>query len=131
MTPMRMSVATYRDAPKLRGQRKYANEPTTLDGIRFDSKAEARRWGDLRLLERAGQVADVRRQVRYVLVPKTARPSGGFERETAYIADFVYVDAKSGRTVIEDVKGAVTPEYRLKRKLMLWVHGLEVLETKA
>jgi len=118
-------------APKAKQQRKYANQPTVVDGIRFDSKAEAKRWCELQMLIKAGRVHDLQRQVRYVLIPKTARPSGGHERECAYLADFVYLDVKTGRRVVEDVKGAATPEYKLKRKLMLWVHGLEISEVKA
>lgn len=117
--------------PKARERRKYANVPTVVDGIRFDSKAEARRWDELQMLVKAGRVKDLRRQVRYVLIPKTARPSGGSERECAYLADFVYLDAQTGRSIVEDVKGAATPEYKLKRKLMLHVHGLEISEVKA
>ena len=58
------------------------------------------------------------------------RPSGGWERETKYLADFAY-RTKDGTIVVEDVKGAVTPEFRLKRKLMLHVHGIEVQEIRS
>ncbi len=68
--------------------------------------------------------------MRFVLIPRLTRPSGGVERETAYLADFVYLD-EAGHRVVEDVKGAATPEYRLKRKLMLHVHGIEIREIKA
>lgn len=127
----RMTIEQYRDAPKRRDQRKYRNEPTVVGDIRFDSKAEAKRWFELQVLQREGLVSDLQRQVRYQLIPATARPSGGKERPCDYIADFVYVDARSKETVCEDVKGAITPEFRIKRKLMLWVHGIEIREVKA
>lgn len=127
----RPSLTAWRDSPAVKGRRKYANEPTVFDGIRFDSKAEARRWGDLQLLLRAGVIRDLQRQVRYVLVPKQARPSGGVEREKAYVADFQYTDAKTGRTVVEDVKGAEPAVWGLKRALMLQVHGVEIRVVRA
>lgn len=127
---MRPSLIDWRDNPR-RGRRKYANVPTVVDGVSFDSRAEARRWCELCLLERAGEIRDLQRQVRYVLVPKMARPSGGVEREKAYIADFVYVDGKTGRTVTEDVKGAEPAVWAWKRALMLHVHGIEVRVVKA
>ena len=127
----RPSLTEWRDAPRAKGRPKYANEITVVDGIRFDSRAEARRWADLQLLQKAGLVRDLQRQVRYILVPKQKRPSGGIEREKAYIADFVYVDTKTGRTVCEDVKGAEPALWGWKRALMLHVHGIEVSVFKA
>lgn len=126
----RPSLIEYRDSPK-QGRRKYANEPTTVDGIRFDSKAEAKRYFELRILEKAGVISGLQRQVRYVLVPKQARPSGGIEREKAYVSDFVYVEKATGRTVVEDVKGAEPAVWGLKRALMLHVHGIEIRVVRA
>jgi hypothetical protein len=126
----RMTIAEWRDKPRARVARKYRNEPTVLDGMRFDSKAEARRYAELKIMEKAGVISDLQRQVKYVLIPAQARPSGGTERECSYIADFTYV-RDDGVKVCEDVKGAATPEYRLKRKLILHVHGVEILETPA
>lgn len=126
------SLATMRDKPvekSTRGQ-KYSNQKVTDQGITFDSKAEHRRWCYLRLLERAGEIKDLRRQVSFMLIPELVKPRGGKERPTHYIADFVYLD-KAGAQVVEDVKGAVTPEFRLKRKLMLWAHGIEVQEVRS
>jgi hypothetical protein len=68
--------------------------------------------------------------VPFVLIPAQVSPSGKKERPTLYLADFVYLDA-TGAQVVEDVKGAVTPEFRLKRKLMLHVHGIEVKEVRS
>lgn len=124
-------LAALRDQPRQREERKYQNVVVeTADGLRFDSKAEHRRWCYLAQLQRAGEITKLQRQVAFELIPAQARPSGGTERPTVYVADFVYVD-RTGTTVVEDVKGASTPEYRLKRKLMLWRHGVEIREVKA
>lgn len=101
---------------------KYGNTKVEVDGMPFDSKREAARWQELRLLERAGEISDLRRQVRYELVPKLPG-----ERPVDYIADFVYRD-KNGNEVVEDVKGVRTPAYVIKRKLMLWRHGIRIRE---
>ena len=101
---------------------KYNNTRVEVDGMPFDSKREAERWRELRLLERAGEISDLRRQVRYELVPKMPG-----ERPVDYIADFVYRD-KDGNEVVEDVKGVRTREYIIKRKLMLWRHGIRIRE---
>lgn len=111
---------------------KYKNTKTTLDGVEFASKKEAHRWGELRLLERAGEISDLQRQVKYELVPPQKRPSGGTERAVYYIADFVYT--QNGNTVVEDVKGYRNPQsagyakFVIKRKLMLIRYGLEIKE---
>ena len=122
---------------------KYYNVKTkTSDGIEFDSRSEARRWIELKLLERAGEIEDLQRQVKFVLIPaqyetieryskKGDRLKDGtklIERECAYIADFVYRDKKTGETVVEDTKGMRTKDYILKRKLMLWVHNIKIKE---
>lgn len=101
---------------------KYGNKRVEVDGIRFDSKREAARWQELKLLERAGEIKGLERQVEYELIPK--QPG---ERAVKYIADFRYID-HDGKTVVEDTKGVKTPVYILKRKLLLWVHGIRVVE---
>lgn len=126
----RPSLTDWRDNPRQRRHEKYANVRCEHNGEKFDSKAELRRWLDLCLLAKAREITKLERQVPFLLIPKTARPSGGHERECSYIADFVYVD-RTGRRVVEDVKGCATPEYRLKRKLMLHLHGVEIREVKA
>lgn len=128
----RPSLAAMRDQPRQRedGKRKYSNVVVEVDGLRFDSKAEYRRWCHLVLLLKAREIRELRRQVPFELIPAQARPSGGKERPTVYVADFVYVD-RTGAQVVEDVKGAATPEYRLKRKLLLWRHGIEIREVRA
>lgn len=105
---------------------KYHAKKTELDGITFDSKKEANRYAELRLLERSGAIHNLQRQVRYELIPAQKKDGKTVERACHYIADFVYEE--NGKTVVEDVKGYRTKEYVLKRKLMLQVHGIEVRE---
>ena len=103
---------------------KYHNTKTTLDGITFDSKKEATRYAELKLLSRSGLIQNLRLQVPFELIPKQAG-----ERAVKYIADFVYDE--NGETVVEDTKSEITranPTYILKRKLLLWVHGLRIKE---
>ena len=104
---------------------KYGNvRVATLDGIAHDSKKEARRWAQLNLLLKAGEIKDLRRQVKYELIPKQDG-----ERACQYIADFVYFDCREGKEVVEDCKGKRTDVYIIKRKLMLWKYGIKILET--
>lgn len=105
---------------------KYHAKKTELDGITFDSRKEADRYAELKLLERSGMIHNLRRQVRYELIPAQKKDGKTIERACHYIADFVYEE--NGKTVVEDVKGFRTKEYVLKRKLMLQVHGIEVRE---
>lgn len=106
---------------------KYGNKKTELFGIVFDSKREAERWWELVMMERAGEIVDLRRQVSFDLIPECRTRSGRIVRGTKYVADFVYRD-KEGRTVVEDAKGYKTKEYQIKKKLMLWVQGIEIQE---
>ena len=123
--------------------KKYHNIKTkTFDGIEFDSRKEARRWNELKLLERAKEIKDLQRQVKYVLIPAQyetieryskdgKRLKDGtklIERETSYVADFVYLDTKTGETVVEDTKGVKTKDYILKRKMMLYFHHIRIKE---
>lgn len=115
--------------------RKYRNKRTTsADGLVFDSLKEARRWNTLQLLQDAGEIANLQRQVKYVLIPTQKIDGKVVERECSYIADFVYTDMVTGEQVVEDVKGyrqANDPAYRIfviKRKLMLKEYGIEVKE---
>lgn len=105
---------------------KYHAKKTVLDGIIFDSRKEAARYAELKLLERSGAIHNLQRQVRYELIPAQKKDGKTVERACHYIADFVYEE--DGKTVVEDVKGFRTKEYILKRKLMLQVHGIEVRE---
>jgi hypothetical protein len=96
----------------------------TADGIKHDSRKEARRWVELTLLQRAGEISDLKRQVKYELIPKQEG-----ERSVTYIADFVYIDNKTGNTVIEDCKGFKTDVYKLKKKLFQYRYGIKIKET--
>lgn len=124
-------------------QSKYKAKKTTIGGITFDSKKEATRFQELKLLEKAGKISNLQRQVKYVLIPAQYIPTGEVyrqgknkgkpkiklaEREVSYYADFQYEE--NGETVVEDTKskGTQTPQYIIKRKLMLWVHGVKVRE---
>ena len=108
---------------------KYHNRKATYDGEQFDSLTELSRWKELQLLQRAGEIKDLRRQVPYELIPSQSINGKVVEKVCKYIADFVYTD-KSGKTIVEDVKGVKTAEYIIKRKLMLSVHGIEIYETR-
>lgn len=116
---------------------KYHSKKVELDGIIFDSHKEAKRYRELTLLEKAGEINDLQRQVKFVLIPTQREPDtkgkrGGtikgkvLERECAYIADFVYME--NGERVVEDTKGYKTKEYTIKRKLMLYIHNIRVKE---
>lgn len=106
------------------GGQKYRAKPTIVDGIRFPSKKEARRWQDLLLLESNGEVRDIKRQVEYKLEVMGILIC-------RYRADFNYEELRAGQwlAVVEDVKGYKTAEYRLKKKLMRACHGIEIRET--
>lgn len=104
------------------GNKYGARKLKTPDGEVFDSVKEYHRWGCLKLLERAGKITKLQRQVKYELIPKQVG-----ERACNYIADFTYYE--DGNLVVEDCKGYKTEVYRLKKKLMLWVHGIRIKET--
>lgn len=109
-----------------RSNAKYGNRKVTADGQTFDSRKEYRRFCELRLLEKAGEVADLRRQVRFELLPAQRIDGKVVERSVTYIADFTYTE--NGQTVVEDTKGIRTKEYILKRKMMLFFHGIVIKE---
>lgn len=117
---------------------KYGNKKVTRNGITYDSIKEANRYGVLKLLERSGKISDLQRQVKFVLIPAQYEPDtigvrGGvkrgklLEREVSYVADFVYTEY--GKQVVEDSKGFRTADYKIKRKLMLYMHGIRIKET--
>ena len=118
---------------------KYKNDKTEVDGILFESKREARRWQELRLAESVGAIGHLQRQVHFELIPAQREPDrrgprGGLikgrtlEREVEYVADFVYIDLDTGETIVEDTKGFKTKDFIIKRKLMLYMHGIRVRE---
>lgn len=121
------------------GGNKYGNHKVSFDGETFDSKHELSRWLELKMLEDAKRIYDLQRQVKFVLVPAqyepdTVGPRGGrikgklIEKEVAYYADFCYYDKDSDSYVVEDAKGVRTPEYVIKRKLMLYLKGYRIRE---
>ena len=108
------------------GQSKYHAKKTTVDGITFDSRREADRYLVLKGMEEDGLIEDLRRQVRYELVP-AFDVDGRHYRPVYYVADFVYVE--DGKEVVEDVKGMMTDVYRLKSKLFARRYGMVIKET--
>ena len=121
---------------------KYNAKKVSVDGIEFDSKKEARRYQELLLLQKAGEIYMLERQKVYELLPAQREPDtvgkrGGIikgkllERAVEYVADFVYTD-KNGKTVVEDVKGfregGAYAVFVLKRKLMLYRYGIKIIE---
>ena len=111
---------------------KFYNQKTKVKGRVFDSRKEARRYQELLILQQAGEIRDLECQVRFPLVPpqKYKDPVSGrwkAERGVVYIADFVYT-TRGGERVVEDVKGVRTKEYIIKRKLMLWLDGIHIVE---
>ena len=131
-----------------RGQHvKYGNRKVVVDGIQFDSAKEARRYGELKLLQRAGQIYDLELQKEFELIPaqyenferygKTGkRLQDGkrcIEKSCTYKADFAY-RTKDGQLVVEDTKGYRDPasagyaKFVIKRKLLLWRYGIKIVE---
>lgn len=102
---------------------KYGAVKTEADGIMFDSKREASRYQELRLLEQAGEITNLRLQVPFELIPKSK-----YGMPIRYIADFTYNDG-NGQLIVEDAKGVKTPVYRIKRRLMAELKGIEIKET--
>lgn len=116
---------------------KYGAKKVEYNGMVFDSKREYRRYKELELIQQLGLISELRTQVKFVLIPAQREPDkvgkrGGIikgnliEREVSYIADFVYVE--NDKTVVEDAKGMRTPEYILKRKMMLYFYGIRIKE---
>jgi hypothetical protein len=101
---------------------KYRSVRTRCEGIIFDSKLEAERWAELRMLENAGRITNLKRQVRFHLLDKLVH-EGETHRKKAYVADFTYEDPDHDRPVVEDVKGVATPMYRMKKHMFLLKYG--------
>ena len=99
---------------------KYGAIKTTINGIKFDSKKEGRRYSALRLLEKTGKISDLSLQPKFDLMVNCVKV--GF-----YKADFKYT--QDGREVIEDVKGMKTPVYNLKKRMIKAIYGIEIFET--
>lgn len=134
----------HQDGEEARKGTKYGSTATTCNGIKFQSKKEARRYRQLLLMEKAGLVKDILLQKQYILIPARfesytipgkRRPLARrrcVEKQVAYYADFVYYDTASTTTVVNDTKSDATRKlstYVIKRKLMLSVYGIAILET--
>ena len=128
----------------MKSRNKLGNQKCTYNGRTFDSKKERDRYCELLMLQKAGEISDLRCQVKYTLIPEqrlpdTLGPRGGrvrgkvLERACCYVADFVYLD-KAGKVIVEDVKGYRDPasaayaKFVIKRKLMLWLHNIRIRE---
>lgn len=105
---------------------KYNSKKVIVDGITFDSKKESRRYTELKILEAAGEISDLTLQPEFVLLPPQYVDGKCAERAVKYKADFMYTE--NGKTVVEDTKGFKTKDYVIKRKLMLYIHGIRVRE---
>ena len=108
---------------------KYKNTPCSVGAEKYRSKRERDRHQDLLLLQRAGKITGLVREVAFVLAPKVkiegedrARPA------MKYVADYVYSDVLTGKVVVADAKGMSTPMWRAKKHLMATVHGIHVVE---
>lgn len=98
-------------------RRKFGNRKTEIGGITFDSALEAKKWQELQLMERAGLISDLQRQVRFDLIVNDLKVCG-------YIADFVYTE--NGKTVVFDAKGMILREFKLKARLFKAIHGFDI-----
>ena len=107
---------------------KFKNKKVTIDGHKFDSKAESRRYLELKELAQTHKIDDLRLQVPFELIPSQYIDGRCVERSVKFIADFTYLE--NGKFVVEDVKSpaTITPAFVIKRKLMLHVHGIRVTE---
>lgn len=118
---------------------KYNARSIEFDGMKFDSQREVLRYKELCFMCSDGIISDLQRQVKYILIPAQREPGtigarGGFkpgkllENECSYIADFQYKINETGEIVVEDTKGFKTKDYIIKRKLMLFVYGIQIKE---
>ena len=101
---------------------KFHAKKTTIDGITFASKKEAKRYQELKYLERINEIEDLKMQVPFVLIDKS-----NYGRAIKYVADFTYYEM--GMYVVEDVKGVKTPVYKLKKRMLAERYGIVIRET--
>lgn len=106
---------------KKKKKSKYSAVKTKVNGIKFDSKKEARRYKELKILEKADEIKSLELQPRFLLQEKF-KYNGKTIRKIEYVADFRYIDEK-GNTVVEDVKGMKTEVYKIKKKIFLKMYG--------
>ena len=109
---------------KITNRQKFGNKPRNG----FDSRKEEARYRELLLLERAGKITDLKRQVKFELIPAQHDEKGKcIERAVNYWADFVYTEDR--KVIVEDAKGFRTDVFKIKKKLMLYMHGIRIKET--
>lgn len=106
---------------------KYKNKKATVDNIVFDSQKEALRYCELKILEKAAQISQLRTQVVFELAPSVVI-QGRKRPPLRYVADFVFLDNGTGKYVVEDAKGYRTEGYRIKRHLLKHIHGIDIVE---
>lgn len=110
---------------------KYGNRKVIRNGEKFDSIKEYQRWVELCILEQGSLISELRRQVKFVLIPSQRIDGKVVERECSYISDFSYLDS-DGKLHVEDVKGykggGAYAVFKIKRKLMLYIHNIIVEE---
>jgi hypothetical protein len=123
-TKLKLTTEALIRAVEAKKPSKYRNTPVVHDGIRFASKAEGKRYLELKLLERAGKVAQLELQKRIALYVNGVKVC-------TYVADFDYFDVDGKKPVVEDVKGMLTPEFKLKAKLFRATHGYDITIIKA
>ncbi|MGP4715293.1 DUF1064 domain-containing protein [Psychrobacter sp. T6-6] len=114
-------------------QSKYKNKEIVIDGVNFKSIKEGNRYIELKTLQRDGKIKQLQLQPKFTLI-ESVKFKGSSRAKPAirYFADFSYIDCKTGLTFVEDVKSVITkksPVYRIKKHMMLAIHGIEVLET--
>ena len=110
-----------------RRKNKFSAQRTTLNGVQFDSRREAKRWAELCLLEKAGEIADLRRQVPLELEGRDGPLLTRTGRRMRLTVDFAYTDLRTGLTVYEDAKGMPTRDYEVRRAVAA-AQGIEVIE---
>ena len=109
---------------------KYRAKKVAIGDEKFDSKAEYRRFLNLSAMEDVGKISELKRQVPFILAPSVKFDGENRAKPPLkYVADFVYIDS-NGNQVVEDVKGMETPEFRIKRHLMVSVHGVQIRVVK-
>ena len=101
---------------------KYFNKKVIVDGIKFQSKKEAKRYNELKLLQRAGVIEELELQKVFELQPKYTNAKGEHIRSITYKADFYYYDKQKERYIVEDTKGYRTDVYKLKKKLFEYIY---------
>jgi len=123
----RMSAAELRDLQEQPKNQKFGAQRITVDGITFDSKREAKRWAELKLLERAGKIIELRRQVVVPLEGRHGPLQARKGRQMRITVDFGYVEVATGQSIYEDAKGMPTRDYEVRRAVAA-AQGVEVRE---